>query len=166
MLLRILAKLATCLILPLALIGMQGREKTLITVYVEADSGALEAISKARAKEISDSAADLRQQIEKRRDILLALHPEIADITVTILSRGIEVAQNRQTYSGGHSQPHYQSRHIITYRIEAGGASHKAEYFSAGSLVTWNRVASGLSKHIESWARDHLDQLLQNRARK
>lgn len=157
------AKLAIGLMLSFASSGMQ-REKTEIYVYVEADSKALEAISKS--KEIADSAGDLRQQIGKRRDIVLAPHPEMADITVTILSREIEVAQNRQVYSGGHSQPHYQSRHIITYRIEAGDSIHKAEYFNAGSLVTWKRVATGLSKHIESWARDHLDQLLQYRARR
>ncbi len=159
------AKLAIGLLLSFACSGMQ-QEKPSIYVYVEADSQALEAISKSKAKEIADSAGDLRQQIGKRQGIVLAPHPEMADITVTILSRGIEVAQNRQTYSGGHSQPHYQSRHIITYRIEAGDSSHKAEYFNAGSLVTWKRVATGLSKHIESWARDNSDQLLQYRSRR
>ena len=86
---------------------------------------------------------------------------------MTILDRAVEVAQSGQTdYGGGHTQNQYQSRHIITYRIEAGESSHKAEYFNAGSFVTWNRVATGLSKHIERWARDHLEQLLQYRPQK
>jgi hypothetical protein len=146
---------------------MNQKEKPPITVYVEANSGASEALSKSKVKEISDSAEDLRRQIEKRRDIVLATHPETADIVVTILDRAIEIAQNRQAeYVGGYTQNHYQSRHIITYRIEAGKSSHKAEYFNAGSFVTWNRVAAGLSKHIERWAKDHFEQLLQYRTQR
>lgn len=159
-------RLAICLTLPLALVGMRQEEKNPIYVYVEADPGTSGVVSKSKAKEISDSAEDLRRQIEKRKNIVLSVHPEQADIVVTILDRGIEIAQNRHTdYGGGLTQNQYQSRHIITYRIEAGESSQKAEYFNAGSFVTWNRVATGLSKHIERWAKDHVEQLLQYRAR-
>jgi hypothetical protein len=145
----------------IALTGFGPKDKP--TVYVVADSG--ESVSRNKAKKLSDSAEDLRQQVKKRRDIVLAADPVGADIIVTILDRRIEIEQNRQTYyGGGHTQNQYQSRHIITYRIQVGESSREAEYFVAGSLVTWRRVSSGLSKQIERWARDNTDELLERRA--
>ena len=133
------------------------------SVYVTTDSEAVGEHSKGKARELTDSAGDLRKEIEKRRDVVPAANAESADIIVTILDRRIDVAQHRQNYGGGHIQNHYQSRHLILYRTSVGGLDHNSEYFLEGSLVTWKRVASGLSKQIERWANDNLEAIWRSR---
>lgn len=120
------------------------------SVYVLSDAAGSPGISKSKAKELSDSAEDLRRQIKKRKGLVLARQVESADILVTILDRRVEIAQTRQDYyGGGHTQQQYQSRHVIRYRIETKDSSQEGEYYNVGSLVTWTRVAGGLSKQIE-----------------
>jgi hypothetical protein len=133
------------------------------SVYVATDPEALGEQTRARAKELSDSAEDLRKEIEKRGNIVPAADAESADILVTILDRRIEVAQLRQRFGGGHIQNYYQSRYLILYRTSVGDANHNSEYFMDGSLVTWKRVASGLSKQVERWAEENLEAILRSR---
>lgn len=137
------------------------------TVYVVAGSASSKRISRSKAKELADSAEDLRKQIGKRAHIDLAPTIESADILITILDRRIEFRQSRQTqYGGADTQRQYQSRHVIAYRVRVGELTRDGEYLNAGSLVTWRRVATGLSKEIERWARDNLELLLQQRAQR
>jgi hypothetical protein len=133
------------------------------SVYVTTDPEALGQQDKGKIKELSDSAEDLRKEIEKRRDIVPAVDAESADIIITILDRRIDITQHREDYGGGQIQNQYQSRHLILYRTSVGGASHNSEYFMAGSLVTWRRLASGLSKQIERWAKENLEAISRSR---
>jgi hypothetical protein len=144
--------------------GLQAQKP--ITVFVSTTSESSQARSKSKEKEVSDSAKDLRKEIEKRGNIALAEDIEAADIVVTILDRRIDVAQYRQDYGAGHIQPQYQSRHLIHYRIQVGEFHQDAEYYIAGSLVTWKRVAKDVSKRIERWARENREQVLQARSSK
>jgi hypothetical protein len=108
--------------------------------------------SKSKARELSDSARDLREQIGRRSNLVLADHPEAAEILITVLDRQIVVGTSGQTnYGGGNTQSHYQSRYILKYRLESGSFSQDAEYVLAGAFVTWKRMASGISKDIERW---------------
>ena len=114
--------------------------------------------SKAKARELSDSASDLRDQLGKRSNLVLAEHPEAAQILITVLDREIVVGTSGQTsYGGGNTQSHYESRYILKYRIEAGSFSQDAEYVLAGAFVTWKRMASGISKDIERWLDDNTE---------
>jgi hypothetical protein len=137
-----------------------------LSVYVEAELEEDEH-SGAKNKDVLDSTKDLKNQIDKRGDIMLTQERASADIVVTVLDRRIDVAQDRQTHwGGGHIQNQYMSRYVIVYRMEAADNSHRAEQMAYGSLVTWKSVASNLSKHIEGWARQNRDQLLAWRLRK
>jgi hypothetical protein len=133
------------------------------SVYVTTDPEALGEQTRAKDKELLDSAEDLRKEIEKRGNIVPAADAESADVLVTILDRRIEVAQRRQDFSGGHIQNYYQSRYLILYRTSIGDAGHNSEYFMDGSLVTWKRVASGLAKQVERWANENLEAISRSR---
>lgn len=137
-----------------------------ISVFVTAASESSEGLTKSKEKEVTDSARDLREEVEKRSSIILAEDIEAADIVVKVLDRRIEVAQQRQDYGAGHIQPQYQSRHLIHYRIQVGEFHQDAEYYIAGSFVTWKRVAKDVSKRIERWARENREQVLQARLSK
>ena len=114
--------------------------------------------SKSKARELYDSANDLREQLGKRANLVLAEHPEAAQILITVLDREIVVGTSGQTsYGGGNTQSHYESRYILKYRIEAGSFSQDAEYVLAGAFVTWKRMASGISKDIERWLDDNAE---------
>ncbi len=137
-----------------------------LTVYVEPGLEE-EDFPVANKKDILDSTKDLTNQINKRGDVVLVEDRRSADIVITVLDRRIDVAQDRQTHwGGGHIQNQYTSRYVIVYRLEAANNSHRAEQMAYGSLVTWNKVASNLAKHIEGWARENRDQLLTWRLRK
>ena len=119
--------------------------------------------SKSKARELSDSMSDLREQIGKRSNLVLAEHPEAAEILITVLDRQIEVRTSGQTsYGGGNTQSHYQSRYILKYRLESGGFEQDAEYVLAGAFVTWKRMATGVAKDIEHWV-DENTELAQQR---
>jgi len=119
------------------------------SVYVSASADDTE---KAKARELADSADDLRDQIGKRSNLVLADHPEAAEILITVLDRHIDVRTSGQTnYGGGNTQSHYQSRYILKYRLEVGTFTHDSEYVLAGAFVTWKRIATGVSKDIEKW---------------
>ncbi len=137
-----------------------------VSVFVTVAGETAEGISKAKEKELADTVEDLRKEIEKRVNIILAEDINAADIVVKILDRRIDVAQQSQDFGAGHIQPQYQSRHLILYRMEVGEFHQEAEYFIAGSFVTWKRVAKDVSKRIERWAREHREQVLQTRSEK
>ena len=119
------------------------------SVHVGASAGDTE---KSKARELADSADDLREQIGKRANLVLVEHPETAEILITVLDRYIDVRPSGQTnYGGGNTQSHYQSRYILKYRLEAGTFVQDGEYVLAGAFVTWKRMATGVSKDIEKW---------------
>lgn len=109
----------------------------------------------SKTRELFDSARDIREQIGKRSNLVVAEHPEAAELLITVLDRRIEVRTSGQTsYGGGNTQSHYQSRYILKYRLESGDFEQEAEYVLAGAFVTWTRMASGISKDIERWAEE------------
>ncbi len=126
------------------------------SVYVGASADDTE---KSKARELADSADDLREQIGKRSNLVLVEHSETAEILITVLDRRIDVRSSGQTnYGGGNTQSHYQSRYILKYRLEAGTFVQDGEYVLAGAFVTWKRMASGVSKDIASWAEETFEQ--------
>ena len=126
------------------------------SVYVGASSDDTE---KSKARELADSADDLREQIGKRSNLVVAEHPEAAEILITVLDRYIDVRPSGQTnYGGGNTQSHYQSRYILKYRLEAAPFVQDGEYVLAGAFVTWKRMATGVSKDIERWAEETFEQ--------
>lgn len=125
------------------------------SVYVDVST---DDISKSKARELSDSASDLREQISKRSNLVVAEHPEAAEILITILDREIVVATSGQTsYGGGNTQTQYQSRYILKYRLESGSFAQDAEYVLAGAFVTWKRMATGIAKDIERWVDENTE---------
>jgi len=137
-----------------------------VSVFVTVARETSEGISEAKEKELGDTAKDLSKEIEKRTNIILAEDINAADIVVKILDRRIDVAQQRQDYGAGHIQPQYQSRHLVLYRMQVGEFHQDAEYYIAGSFVTWKRVAKDVSKRVERWARENREQVLQTRFEK
>jgi len=106
-----------------------------------------------------DSATDLREQISKRRDIVTAENRSESDILVTLLDRRIEVNRNGETKYFGYTQTHFQSRYVLSFRIEAGRLDFESDTALAGAFVTWKRVAGVVAKDIEQWARDNSESL-------
>ena len=137
-----------------------------VSVFVTVAGETAEGISEAKEKELADTVVDLRKEIEKRANIILAEDINAADIVVKILDRRIDIAQQRQDYGAGHIQPQYQSRHLILYRMQVGEFHQDAEYYIAGSFVTWKRVAKDVSKRVERWASENREQVLQTRFEK
>lgn len=134
-----------------------------VSVHVAAAVDAEQSVPRSKAKELSDSAEDLRKEIPKRQGLSLAKDADSAHVVVLILDRRIDVAGTRQDYGGGNIQLHYQSSHVIVYRIRVGSSHHDAEQIATGSLVTWRRVAKDLSKHLERWVRENREQILRSR---
>ena len=121
--------------------------------------------SKSRARELADSATDLREQIGKRSNLVLVEHPEAAEILITVLDRRIDVRTSGQTsYGGGNTQSHYQSKYILKYRLESGSFEQEAEYVLAGAFVTWKRMATGVAKDIERWVDENAELAEQRKA--
>lgn len=161
---RRLVALATSLfVLSTALISNAQKP---VSVFVTVARETSEGTSEAKEKELADTVKDLRKEIEKRSNIILAEDINAADIVVKILDRRIDVAQRRQDYGAGHIQPQYQSRHLILYRMQVGEFHQDAEHYIAGSFVTWKRVAKDVSKRVERWASENREQVLQSRFEK
>ncbi len=125
-------------------------------VYVHVDPR-IEDHDRAKGRELVDSMTDLREQISKRRDIVSAKSRSDADILVTLLGRRIEVNRSGETKYFGYTQTHYQSRYVLSFRLEAGSSDFESDTALAGAFVTWKRVASVLAKDIEQWARDNFE---------
>ena len=152
---RISRTLAACLLAAPSLLPAQEQQ----SVYVGTPGEASQDLHKSKARELADSADDLREQISKRPSLALATHPEAADILITILDRRVEVRPSGQTsYGGGNTQSHYESRYILKYRLEAGDRVDESEYVLAGAFVTWKRMAAGIAKDIEQWVDDNSEQ--------
>ncbi len=113
----------------------------------------------AKRRELVDSVTDLREQISKRRDIVSAENRSESDILVTLLDRRIEVNRNGETKYFGYTQTHYQSRYVLSFRIEAGSLDFESDTALAGAFVTWKRVAGVVAKDIEQWARENSESL-------
>jgi hypothetical protein len=129
-------------------------------VFVHVDPRIAEAADAGKRRELVDSVTDVREQLEKRRDVARAMDRGDADILVTILDRRLEVNRSGETKYFGYTQTHYQSRYVLAYRLEAGGLDFESETALAGAFVTWKRVAGVLAKDIEQWAREHRAELL------
>jgi hypothetical protein len=127
-------------------------------VYVHVDPR-LEEQDPAKQRELVDSMGDLREQISRRRDIAAATSRSDADILVTLLDRRIEVNRSGETKYFGYTQTHYQSRYVLSFRLEAGSLDFETDTALAGAFVTWKRVAGVVAKDIEQWARDHAETL-------
>lgn len=160
---RLVALAASLVVLSTALISNAQKP---VSVFVTVARETSEGTSEAKEKELADTVKDLRKEIEKRANIILAEDINAADIVVKILDRRIDVAQQRQDYGAGHIQPQYQSRHLILYRMQVGEFHQDAEYYIAGSFVTWKRVAKDVSKRVERWASENREQVLQSRFEK
>ena len=129
------------------------RAKVFVNVNPRLEKGAPE-----KQRELSDSVLDLREQIQKRRDIESTTERSQANILVTILDRRIEVNRSGETKYFGYTQTHYQSRYVLSFRVEARTLSYESETALAGAFVTWKRVAGVLAKDIEGWARAHREK--------
>lgn len=127
-------------------------------VYVHVDPR-IEDQDPAKLRELVDSVTDLREQISKRRDIAGAESLSDADILVTLLDRRIEVNRSGETKYFGYTQTHYQSRYVLSFRLEAGRLDFETDTALAGAFVTWKRVAGVVAKDIEQWARDNAETL-------
>lgn len=128
-------------------------------VSVGIDSVLAEDLSAAERKELRDSAEDVREEIRKRSFLELVERPDDAEIRVIVLGRRVDVGVSGETNFGGAStQRHYQSRHVLAFRLESDGSSHEGETVLAGAFVTWKRVAGALVKDVESWAREIREQ--------
>ena len=145
-----------------SLLAVSGADaRALPTVWVRTASEIIKTIPSKRAKELQDSARDLRKQIERREGLALAEAEEGADILITIVDRYIEIRESGNiNYGGGNSATHYQSRYVLAYRMDVGEFSAEDKFAMVGSLVTWRRIAGGVAKDIEDWAADNRDALL------
>ena len=129
-------------------------------VFVHVDPRVVEAADSGKRRDLVDSVTDVREQLQKRRDVARAKDRGEAHILVTLLDRRVEVNRSGETKYFGYTQTHYQSRYVLAYRVEAGGLDFESETALAGAFVTWKRVAGVLAKDIEQWAREHRDELL------
>lgn len=136
----------------------RGPEDAKLRVYVHVDPR-IEDHHGAKLRELLDSMTDLRQQISKRRDIASAKSRSDADILVTLLDRRIEVNRSGETKYFGYTQTHYQSRYVLSFRLEGGSLDFETDTALAGAFVTWKRVAGVVAKDIESWARENEEAL-------
>jgi hypothetical protein len=134
--------------------------ETKLKIFVHTDPR-IEHVAPERKQELSDSAFDLREQIQKRREIEITTERSEANLLVTILDRRIEVNRSGETKYFGYTQTHYQSRYVLSFRVEARTLAFESETALAGAFVTWKRVASVLSKDIEQWTRDHREDMLE-----
>jgi hypothetical protein len=144
----------------LAVTALAGEKQKLPKVYVHVDPRVAKSQDSQKRRELVDSVADIREHLQKRRDVESAKDRFDADILVTVLDRRLEVNRSGATSYFGYTQTHYQSRYILAYRLEARGADFETETALAGAFVTWKRVAGVLAKDIEQWARDHREDML------
>lgn len=121
----------------------------------------MEKLAPERKRDLLDSVIDLREQIQKRRDIEITTERSEANLLVTILDRRIEVNRSGETKYFGYTQTHFQSRYVLSFRVEGRTLALESETALAGSFVTWKRVASVLARDIEQWARDHREDMLE-----
>jgi hypothetical protein len=135
-----------------------GAEDDRLRVYVHVDPR-IEEQDGAKLRELLDSMTDLREQISKRHDIASAKSRTDADILVTLLNRRIEVNRSGETKYFGYTQTHYQSRYVLSFRLEAGNLDFETDTALAGAFVTWKRVAGVVAKDIETWARENEEAL-------
>ncbi len=135
-----------------------GTENDKPRVYVLVDPR-IEEQHGAKLRELLDSMSDLREQISKRRDIASAKSHSDADILVTLLDRRIEVNRSGETKYFGYTQTHYQSRYVLSFRLEGGSLDFETDTALAGAFVTWKRVAGVVAKDIETWARENEEAL-------
>lgn len=126
-------------------------------VFVHADPRILQH-DPAKGREISDSVVDLREQLEKRHELAPAKDRSDADILITLRDRRIEVNRAGETKYFGYTQTHYQSRYVLSFRVEASWIDFESETALAGAFVTWKRVAGVLARDIEGWAREHREK--------
>ena len=144
----------------IAVAAAAGEKQKLPKVYVHIDPRVAQSQDSQKRRELVDSVADIREHLQKRRDVESAKDRFDADILVTILDRRLEVNRSGATSYFGYTQTHYQSRYILAYRLEARGTDFETETALAGAFVTWKRVAGVLAKDIEQWARDHREDML------
>jgi hypothetical protein len=128
-------------------------------VYVHVDPALEAQLGASRLRELTDSVADLREQIAKRRDIGRAQNRADADILLTVLDRRLEVNRSGETKYFGYTQTHYQSRYVLSFRVEAGGTAFETDTALAGAFVTWKRVAGAVAGDLERWARENSESL-------
>jgi hypothetical protein len=134
-----------------------GTEDARPKVFVHADPRILQH-DPAKGRELSDSVIDLREQLGKRHELATAKDRSDADILITLRDRRIEVNRSGETKYFGYTQTHYQSRYVISFRVEASWIDFESETALAGAFVTWKRVAGVLAKDIEGWARAHREK--------
>jgi hypothetical protein len=134
-----------------------GPEEPKPRVFVHADPRIVEQ-DPAKARELTDSVVDLREQLGKRHELAAARDRGEADILITLRDRRIEVNRSGETKYFGYTQTHYQSRYVLAFRVEASWIDFESETALAGAFVTWKRVAGVLAKDIEHWAREHREK--------
>jgi hypothetical protein len=151
-----------CLTIALAIGALSGSAygETKTKVFVHTDAR-MEKLTPEKKRDLTDSMVDLREQIQKRREIEITTERSQANLLVTILDRRIEVNRSGETKYFGYTQTHYESRYVLSFRVEARTVAFESETALAGAFVTWKRVASVLSKDIEQWARDHREDMLE-----
>ena len=141
------------LILALAQVVSASQTDKRVSIYVAPDPVIVERVSGPKKKELRDTARDLTEQLKKRARVVVADSSDEAEILVHITDRRVELRQDRKThYGGSHVQTQYESRHLIAYRLLRRGTERDGEHYLVGSLVTWRRVASDLSKALERYA--------------
>ncbi len=128
--------------------------QTVSTVFVTYDDN--DDLPAQKRRDMADSVRDVREQIRKRGGLETADDRRGADVLVTILDRRLEVNRSGENdWGGALKQTHYQSRHILFFRMETDATVEESEIALAGAFVTWKRVASVLAKDVEKWAREN-----------
>jgi hypothetical protein len=150
----------TVAVLLASVAALAGEKQKVPKVFVHVDPRVAQTNDAQKRRDLVDSVTDIREHLQKRRDVEFAKDRFDADILVTILDRRLEVNRSGATSYFGYTQTHYQSRYILAYRLEARGTDFETETALAGAFVTWKRVAGVLAKDIEQWARDHREDML------
>jgi hypothetical protein len=128
-------------------------------VYVHVDPALEAELGPSRLRELTDSVADLRLSIAKRRDIGSTENRADADIVLTVLDRRLEVNRSGETKYFGYTQTHFQSRYVLSFRVEARAAAFETDTALAGAFVTWKRVAGAVAGDLERWARENSENI-------
>src|SRR5262245_34065926 len=136
--------------------GTDEADKPRVYVYIDPR---IEENDLGKIRDLADSMADLREQISKRRDIVIAESRTDADILVTLLGRRIEVNRSGETKYFGYTQTHFQSRYVLSFRVKAGTLDFETDTALGGAFVTWKRVAGVVAKDIEAWAKENEEAL-------
>jgi hypothetical protein len=153
---RRLLLVGTSLLFSLSWAAAQDAADSRPAVFVRLDKTTSDELPSSKRKELTDSVHDLEEQIEKRPGIRLTKKREDADVVVTVLDRRIEMNTTGQTdYGGSYTQKQYQSRYILTFRIDAAGHRIQSDAALAGAFVTWKRVAATVAKDVEIWVNSY-----------